>query len=202
VALDPPRSSEHLGVFNRELPVDHEAFPRQLFNHVHGVTMDRAVLAEPCVIHEIGHVDDHRIAFPMTNRVTVIRRIEGRVMLAAIRRNDAKSVLFRGVDRVVEENHLIRNLNDFGWRAYARKSLWRALERWVFMTLMTSKIFYFIDYVRLIGRQIGTFQAMLQLGHFIGWLNWALLPALGVVRFSVGAHRSGSDSVTPSCRRP
>src|SRR5216683_1979415 len=158
VALDYPRPGEHLWVLNGDLPVDHVAFPRQLFNHMHGVAVDRAVLAEPGVIHEISRVDDHRIAFPMPNRVSVIRRIERRVMLPAIRRDHAKGVLLRRVDRVVEEDDLIGNLNDFGRRTHAGKTLWRALERWVLMALMLSQVLYLFDNLRLIGRQIRTFQ--------------------------------------------
>ena len=60
-------------------------------------------------------------------------------MLPAIRRNHAKGVLFRRVDRVVEEDDLIGNLNDFGGRTDARKTFWRALERRVFMTLMLAQ---------------------------------------------------------------
>src|SRR5882672_2086779 len=119
---------------------------------MHGVTVDRAVLAEPCVIHEIRHVDDHRIAFPVANRVSVIRWIERRIMLPAIRRDHAKGVLFGRVDRIVEEDDFIRNLNDFGRRTYARKTFWRTLERRVFMTLMLTKVLYFLDNFRLIGR--------------------------------------------------
>src|ERR1700731_2981324 len=100
VALDYPWSSEHFGIFNRDLPVDHVPFPRQLFDNMHGVAVDRAVLAEPCLIHEISDVDDHGIAFPVANGVSVKRRIESRVMLPAIRGDHAKGVLFRRVDRV------------------------------------------------------------------------------------------------------
>src|SRR5580693_4675156 len=105
---------------------------------MHGVAVNGAVLAEPCVIHEIGYVDDHRIPFPVANRIAVIRRVECRVMLPPIRRDDAKGVLFRRVDGVVEENDFIGNLNDFGWRTDARKTLWRALECRIFMALMRT----------------------------------------------------------------
>ena len=56
VALDDPRPSEHFRILNRNLPIDHVAFARQLFDDVHGVAVDRAVLAEPCLIHEISDI--------------------------------------------------------------------------------------------------------------------------------------------------
>src|SRR6266481_2944134 len=184
------------------MPVDHETFPRQLFNHMHGVAVNRAVLAQPSVIHKIRHVDDHRVAFPMAYRVAVKRRIESRVMFPAVRRDHAKGVLFRRIDSVVEKDDLIGNLNDFGWRTNARKALWRALECWIFMALMRTQVFYFLQEFWFIRRQIGAFQTMLQFRNFIRWLNGTLLPALRVVGLSVRAIGSRADGVSPTGRRP
>src|SRR6266576_2783496 len=108
---------------------------------MHGVAVDRAVLAEPCVVHKIRHVDDHRIAFPVANRVSVVRWIERPVMVPAIRRDHAKGVLFGRVDRIVDEDDLIGNLNDFGWRTYARIILWRTLKRRVLMLFPFTTLF-------------------------------------------------------------
>src|SRR5258707_13836474 len=108
---------------------------------MHSVAVNRAVLAEPGVIHEIGYVDDHRIPFPVADRISVTRRVECRVMHPPIRRDDAKGVLFRRVHRVVEKDDFIRDLNDFGWRTDARKTLWRALECRIFMALMRTQEF-------------------------------------------------------------
>src|SRR5580700_405185 len=105
---------------------------------MHGVAVNRAVLAEPGVIHEIGHVDDHGVSFPVANRVAVIGRIESWVVLPAIGGDHAKGVLFRRVDRVVEEDNFIGNLNDFSGRTDARETLGGALKRRVLMTLMLA----------------------------------------------------------------
>src|SRR6266852_6321671 len=103
-------------------------------------------------------------------------------MFPAIGRNHSKSVLLGRVDRVVEEDDLIRHLNDFGRRAYPRKTFWRALERRVLMTLMRSQVFYLLNQFGLIRRQIGTFQPVLQFSHFVGRLNGSLSRALCVER--------------------
>src|SRR5580700_3810256 len=123
-------------------------------------------------------------------------------MLAPIRRDHAKSVLFGRVDCVIQKDDLIRNLNDFGWRTHARKTLRCALECRVFMTLMRAQVFHFLDHLRLIGRQVRTLEPVLQFSNLIRRLNGALLPALGVVCLSVRAVRSRADGVTPASRRP
>jgi hypothetical protein len=89
-------------------------------------------------------------------------------MVPAIRRDHAKGVLFGRVDRIVEEDNLIGNLNDFGWRTYARKTLWSTLERRILMTLVLAQVLYLVDQFRFIGRQIGTFQPVFQLSHLLG----------------------------------
>src|ERR1700722_8172568 len=202
VALDHPGTSEHLGILNRNLPVDHETFPRELFDHVHGVTVNRAILAEPRVIDKIRNINHHGVAFPMADGVAVIRGIECGVMLPAIRGNHAKGILFRRVHGIVEKYDLVGNLDDFGWRTDARKSFWSAPERWIFMALMRAKVFYFIDHISLVRWQIGTLQPVLQLGDFVRRLSRPLLPALGVMRLSVRAVRSRADRITPAGGRP
>src|SRR5262249_23140007 len=71
--------------------------------------MEISVLADPGILHEIPRVDHEDIAFPFSDRVTVVRRICFGAMRPAVGRNDA--VRITG-NVFVEKNRLGRQLHD------------------------------------------------------------------------------------------
>src|SRR5690348_18460166 len=110
---------------------------------MHGIAVNGAILAEPGVVDKIGSVDDHGVAFPMADGVSVVGRIERRVMPASIGGDDAKGVLLGRVNGIVKEDDFFGNLYDFSGRTHARKALGRAFKRWIFVTLVLAEILYF-----------------------------------------------------------
>src|SRR5437879_11451578 len=121
---------------------------------MHGIAVDGAVLAQPGVVDKIGDIDDHGVAFPMANGVSVIGRIERWVMSTPVGRDDAKGVLLGRVDCIVEEDDLVGNLDDLRGRTHPRKALWRAFECGILVALMLAEIFYFLDELGLVGRKV------------------------------------------------
>src|SRR4029077_8540463 len=123
----------------RNHPVDHIAFAGPFFDHVHGIAVDGGILAEPCVVDQIGTVDDHGVAFPVTNGVSVEGRIERLVMSTSVGGDDTKGVLLGRVYRIEVGYGVFGNLPDLSGRTFSRKTLWRALERGVLVTLMLAE---------------------------------------------------------------
>src|SRR5260370_17261922 len=123
-------------------------------------------------------------------------------MSAPISGNDTKGVLLGRVDRIVEEDDLFGNLHDLGGRTHAWKTLWRALEGGVLVTLVLAEILYFLHEFELIGRKVRALQAILQFALLPFRLSRPLTSALGVPRLAVRGYPSLGDGIAPTRRRP
>src|SRR3984893_1136907 len=198
MASNYPRPGEHLGIVNRDFPGYHVALTSQLFDYVHGIAVDRAVLAKPRVVDEIGYVDDHRVSFPVADRIAVIRGIQSGVVVPAIGRDHAKRVLFRRIHRVIEEHNLARNFNYLCGRTYAGETLRSALKRGILVTLPPAQILSLLNVLRFVRRQIRTLQSMLQLSDFPRRLHRSFCGPLGVIGLPVFTQPSARPCIAPS----
>src|SRR5262249_3481999 len=112
-----PRCCQYGWVLYRSLP--NQIFPvlPETLDHTHLGAMQISVLAEPGILHEVPDIDNEYIALPLSNRVSVMRRVCIHAMRTAIGRNDA--IRITG-NIFIEKNRLSRQLNDLSRRTNAR----------------------------------------------------------------------------------
>src|SRR5690349_21809860 len=151
--FDVIRLHQHVRIFDDRFPLQRVADARELLDHVHVVAVEPPWPLDPALVVEPDDVDDHRVAFPLADRVAVPRGVLrlDRIMWTAVDRNHAEDVSLR-----VEEDQLGWGLDDLARRPHARDARRLAVELGVVFRSVAIVVLHLLPEFRLVHRNLRT----------------------------------------------